>query len=105
VYVNGRTQKRVDAAMAAIRKHPATVKVDGIVADFSSSAAAAVLIAKLPLVDEPVNNVGIFEAVCRDIGCGLVPRCSISTDASASVLAAPTGPKMADKSQCCLCAS
>jgi NAD(P)-dependent dehydrogenase (short-subunit alcohol dehydrogenase family) len=73
VYVNGRTQKRVDAAMAAIRKHPATVKVDGIVADFSSSAAAAVVIAKLPLVDEPVNNVGIFEAVCRDIGCGLVP--------------------------------
>ena len=40
MYVNGRTQERVDAAMAAIRSHAATVKVDGIVADFSSSAGA-----------------------------------------------------------------
>jgi NAD(P)-dependent dehydrogenase (short-subunit alcohol dehydrogenase family) len=61
VYVNGRTQERVGAAMAAIRKHAATAKVDGIVADFSSSAAAAAVIAKLPLVDVLVNNVGIFE--------------------------------------------
>ena len=59
--VNGRTQERVDAAMGAIRKHAATIRVDGIVADFSSSAAAATLIAKLPLVDVLVNNVGIFE--------------------------------------------
>ena len=61
VFVNGRTQERVDAAMGAIRKHAATIRVDGIVADFSSSAAAATLIAKLPLVDVLVNNVGIFE--------------------------------------------
>jgi NAD(P)-dependent dehydrogenase (short-subunit alcohol dehydrogenase family) len=61
VYVNGRTQQRVDAAMAAIRKHAATMKVDGIVADFSNSAAAATVIAKLRLVDVIVNNVGIFE--------------------------------------------
>jgi NAD(P)-dependent dehydrogenase (short-subunit alcohol dehydrogenase family) len=38
VYVNGRTQKRVDAAVAAIRSEAKTIKVDGIVADFSSSA-------------------------------------------------------------------
>ena len=61
VYVNGRTQERVDAAMAAIRKHAATPKVDGIVADFSSPGAAAAVIAKLPVVDVLVNNVGIFE--------------------------------------------
>ena len=61
VYVNGRTQQRVDAAIAAIRSHAAGVKVDGIVADFSGSAGADAVIAKLPVVDVLVNNVGIFE--------------------------------------------
>jgi len=61
VYVNGRTQQRVDAATAAIRSHAAGVKVGGIAADFSDSAGAAVVIAKLPAVDVLVNNVGIFE--------------------------------------------
>src|SRR5208282_3230511 len=40
VFLNGRTQERVDAAVAAIRSHAPTTKVDGIVADFSSSAGA-----------------------------------------------------------------
>jgi hypothetical protein len=61
VYVNGRTQERVDAALAAIRSLGATIEVDGIVADFSSSAGAEAVIAKLPAVDVLVNNVGIFE--------------------------------------------
>jgi NAD(P)-dependent dehydrogenase (short-subunit alcohol dehydrogenase family) len=61
VYVNGRTQERVDAAVTAIRSQAATIKVDGIVADFSSSAGAEAVIAKLPIVDVLVNNVGIFE--------------------------------------------
>ena len=61
VYVNGRTQGRVDAAMAAIRSHAATPKVDGIVADFSGSTGAEAVIAELPAVDVLVNNVGIFE--------------------------------------------
>src|ERR1700675_1510595 len=61
VYVNGRTQERVDAAMRAIRSHAATAKVDGIAADFSDSAGAEAVIAKLPAVDVLVNNVGIFE--------------------------------------------
>ena len=61
VYVNGRTQERVDAAVAAIRSQGATVKVDGIVAVFSSAAGAEAVIAKLPAVDVLVNNVGIFE--------------------------------------------
>ncbi len=38
VYVNGRTHERVDAAVAAIRSHSSGARVDGIVADFSSSA-------------------------------------------------------------------
>ena len=61
VYVNGRTQERVDAAMRAIRSHAAAAKVDGIAADFSGSAGAEAVIARLPAVDVLVNNVGIFE--------------------------------------------
>jgi NAD(P)-dependent dehydrogenase (short-subunit alcohol dehydrogenase family) len=61
VYVNGRTQARVDEAVAAIRSQAATGKADGIVADFSGSAGADAVIARLPAVDVLVNNVGIFE--------------------------------------------
>lgn len=61
VYVNGRTQERVDAAMAGIRSQDPRTKVDGIVADFSSVAGADAVIARLPSVDVLVNNVGIFE--------------------------------------------
>ncbi len=61
VYVNGRTQERVDAAVVAIQSQGAKAKVDGIAADFSSSAGAEAVIAKLPAVDVLVNNVGIFE--------------------------------------------
>jgi NAD(P)-dependent dehydrogenase (short-subunit alcohol dehydrogenase family) len=61
VYVNGRTRPRVDAAIAAIRSHASAFKVDGIAADFSGSAGADAVIAKLPAVDVLVNNVGIFE--------------------------------------------
>jgi len=61
VFVNGRTQERVDSAVATIRSQPGEPKVDGISADFSSSAGAEAMIAKLPTVDVLVNNVGIFE--------------------------------------------
>jgi NAD(P)-dependent dehydrogenase (short-subunit alcohol dehydrogenase family) len=61
VYVNGRTQQRVDAAIATIRSHAPSAKVDGVVADFSSAAGAEAVIAKIPTVDVLVNNVGIFE--------------------------------------------
>jgi NAD(P)-dependent dehydrogenase (short-subunit alcohol dehydrogenase family) len=51
VYVNGRTQKRVDAALAAIRSSAP----NGIAADFSGSVGAEPVIAKLPAVDILVN--------------------------------------------------
>ncbi len=38
VFVNGRTQPRVDEAIASIRRHAASAKVDGITGDFSSAA-------------------------------------------------------------------
>jgi NAD(P)-dependent dehydrogenase (short-subunit alcohol dehydrogenase family) len=61
VYVNGRTQERVDAAVAAIRKNVPDARVDGIAADFADAEGAGTVIAKLPTVDVLVNNVGIFE--------------------------------------------
>lgn len=61
VYVNGRSQQRVDAAIAAIRKQVSNAKVEGIPADFSSAAGAETVTAKLPAVDILVNNVGIFD--------------------------------------------
>jgi hypothetical protein len=41
--------------------HRADVLEYSIVSDFSSSAGAEAVIARLPVVDVPVNNVGIFE--------------------------------------------
>jgi NAD(P)-dependent dehydrogenase (short-subunit alcohol dehydrogenase family) len=61
VYVNGRTQARVDSAATAIRNHAPKARVDGIAADFSSATGAETIIAKLPAVDILVNNIGIFE--------------------------------------------
>jgi len=61
VYVNGRTQERVDAAIAAIKSQVPAAKVNGIAADFSGPAGAETVIAKLSAVDVLVNNVGIFE--------------------------------------------
>jgi len=61
VYINGRTQTRVDEAIATIRSHVVTAKIEGIVADFSNEKGAETVIEKLPAVDVLVNNVGIFE--------------------------------------------
>src|ERR1700691_1786583 len=40
VYVNARTQKRVEASTAAIRSFAAKIRVEGIVADFSCLVGA-----------------------------------------------------------------
>ena len=57
VYLNGRTQERVDAAISKLRTDHKAVTIDGIATDFSSSAGADTIIAKLPAVDILVNNV------------------------------------------------
>jgi NAD(P)-dependent dehydrogenase (short-subunit alcohol dehydrogenase family) len=61
VYVNGRTQHRVDQAIEEIRSYSASANVDGIASDFSSASGADQIIARLPNIDVLVNNVGIFE--------------------------------------------
>jgi NAD(P)-dependent dehydrogenase (short-subunit alcohol dehydrogenase family) len=60
VIVNGRTQARVDAAVARIEA--SGKEVLSLVADLGSSKGAAEAIARFPDVDILINNLGIFEA-------------------------------------------
>ncbi len=61
VVVNGRTQAKVDAAVAAITKVVPGAKVRGVAADVSTAAGCNALAAALPEVDILINNAGIFE--------------------------------------------
>jgi len=61
VAVNGRTQAKVDAAVAAITKLVPGAKVLGVAADVSTAAGCNALVAALPEVDILINNAGIFE--------------------------------------------
>ncbi len=61
VVVTGRTQARVDEALAAIRAGQPDAKLTGVAADLGTEAGAAALIAAVPEVDILVNNLGIFE--------------------------------------------
>ena len=61
VFVNGRTQARVDTALATIRQEIADAKVEGIAEDLGTAAGCERLVARLPSVDILVNNLGIFE--------------------------------------------
>jgi NAD(P)-dependent dehydrogenase (short-subunit alcohol dehydrogenase family) len=60
VLINGRTQARVDAALAALRAAVPGAQVRGVAADAGSAAGCASLIAAWPDVDVLVNNIGIF---------------------------------------------
>ena len=61
VVVNGRTQAKVDAAVAAIAKTVPGAKVRGLAADVSTAAGCKTLVEALPDVDILINNAGIFE--------------------------------------------
>ncbi len=61
VVVNGRTQAKLDAAVAAITKVVPGAKARGVAADVSTSAGCNALVAALPEVDILINNAGIFE--------------------------------------------
>ena len=61
VVVNGRTQVKVDAAVAALAKAMPGSKVRGIAGDVSTAAGCEALVAALPDVDILINNAGIFE--------------------------------------------
>jgi NAD(P)-dependent dehydrogenase (short-subunit alcohol dehydrogenase family) len=61
VVVNGRTEAKVDAAVAALAKAVPGSKLRGIAADVSTAAGCDALAAALPDVDILINNAGIFE--------------------------------------------
>ena len=61
VVVNGRSQAKVDAAVAKLAAAIPGAKVRGVAADVSTAAGCTALTAALPEVDILVNNAGIFE--------------------------------------------
>lgn len=59
--VNGRTQQRVDTAIAQLMNEIDGAVIEGIAADFSIVSDIDNLLKTFPEVDILVNNVGIFE--------------------------------------------
>src|ERR1700724_875051 len=61
VVVNGRTQGKVDTAVAAVAKAAPGSKIAGVAADVSTAAGCDTLVEMLPVVDMLITNAGIFE--------------------------------------------
>lgn len=61
VIVNGRTQERVDSALAAIRKAQPGAKLRGVAGDLGTREGVEAALAAVPQVDILVNNLGTFE--------------------------------------------
>lgn len=61
VYINGRSQARVDDAVARLQAEVPGAVVSGVSADFTKVAEIDALLKAIPSVDILVNNVGIFE--------------------------------------------
>jgi NAD(P)-dependent dehydrogenase (short-subunit alcohol dehydrogenase family) len=61
VVINGRTQPRVDEAIARLRRAHPGATVSGVAADLGTADGAQRVADAVPSVDVLVNNVGIFE--------------------------------------------
>src|SRR6202012_2463614 len=61
VIINGRTQARVDEALAKIRAVVPSAKLESFAGDLSAEAPTKELVARFPDVEILVNNLGIFE--------------------------------------------
>lgn len=61
VTLNGRTQERVDAAVAKIKSALPAAHIAGFAGDLSKAAVVDRLLQQLPAVDILINNLGIFE--------------------------------------------
>jgi NAD(P)-dependent dehydrogenase (short-subunit alcohol dehydrogenase family) len=61
VTVNGRTQAKVDGAVAALVKAAPGAKIRGVAADVSTVVGCKTVMMVLPEVDILINNAGIFE--------------------------------------------
>jgi NAD(P)-dependent dehydrogenase (short-subunit alcohol dehydrogenase family) len=60
VFVTGRTQDKLDEALASIRASGGT-SVEGVLADAATAAGSAAILKAVPSVDILVNNLGIYE--------------------------------------------
>jgi NAD(P)-dependent dehydrogenase (short-subunit alcohol dehydrogenase family) len=60
VFVTGRAQDKLDAAVADIRASGGA-KVEGVLADAGTAAGAAAILKAVPDVDILVNNLGVYE--------------------------------------------
>jgi NAD(P)-dependent dehydrogenase (short-subunit alcohol dehydrogenase family) len=61
VLVNGRTQERVDIAVATIKKKFPDAQVEGFAGDLGQAAVADELLTRCPEIQILVNNLSIFE--------------------------------------------
>ena len=62
VIINGRTQQRVDQAVARLKQAGGRGRAEGIAADLGTADGVRRAIEQFPEVDILVNNLGIFEA-------------------------------------------
>ncbi|BBI63383.1 short-chain dehydrogenase [Vreelandella sulfidaeris] len=60
VVVTGRTQERVDKAIATIKQEAPNVNVEGVAVDLGTAEGCQTLIEQQPNADILINNVGIF---------------------------------------------
>jgi NAD(P)-dependent dehydrogenase (short-subunit alcohol dehydrogenase family) len=61
VIINGRTQPRVDQAVARLKAEVPGATVAGVALDLGSAQGCGALLRQVPEVDVLVNNLGIFE--------------------------------------------
>lgn len=61
VIVNGRTQQRVEQALASLKKTGVRGKLEGLPADLGTAAGVAAATQKFPEVDILVNNLSVFD--------------------------------------------
>lgn len=61
VIINGRTEERVETAVAKIKTESGNDKVRGVTADFTNAESIKNLVTEVPEVDILINNVAIFE--------------------------------------------
>jgi NAD(P)-dependent dehydrogenase (short-subunit alcohol dehydrogenase family) len=61
VVINGRTQGKVDEALARVKAKAPNADMQGFAGDLSSAAGCAALLQAFPQTDILVNNLGIYE--------------------------------------------
>jgi NAD(P)-dependent dehydrogenase (short-subunit alcohol dehydrogenase family) len=62
VFINGRTQAKVDEALASLKNKVPDAAAEGFASDLSTAEGCNALLCAFPQADILVNNVGIYEA-------------------------------------------